>query len=675
MLSFPRLASVMRDMVPMLRVSAFRWAMPLVLAVPLAAAAAPRSSVSQDDHFRAAREAFEKNRPAQLATHAEALRGHVLWPYVEYWKLRLAIDEAPAQAVRDFLARHSGALVATELRRDWLKALAGRQSWEAFESEYRNFAGEDAELACLALQARWRRGDAPAVEEFRRVWASPRDLPDGCHPIAESEIAAGRLTARDVWERARLLFEVGQFTGAKRLLGALPPGEAPDERAFESVRRGAQRFLAGAEKLDLKKGPNRELVLLALARTARADVEVAERHWTRGLRDRFPPEERAAVWGQLGSHGARQHHPRALEWFANANGVALRDDQLGWRARAALRGENWTEVRAAIEKMTPLGRNEPEWLYWHARARRALGQPEEAQILFARVAGEHHFYGKLALEELGRPLAIPPRGYTPTASDLAEAAANPGLQRAVALLRLGLRTEGIQEWNWSVRGMDDRRLLAAAEFARANEIWDRAIFTANQTVGLHDFSVRFPAPYRDVLGEQARSQGLDESWLLGLVRQESRFSPSAKSAAGASGLMQLMPRTAKWVAQRLRMKSFSASRLNDVDLNVALGTTYLKYVLDELDGHPVLAAAAYNAGPGRARKWKADRPLEGAIYAETIPLSETREYVKRVMSNTIYYATLYGGDGRSLKTRLGVVPPRRSGESYEATITGYATVE
>jgi soluble lytic murein transglycosylase len=332
-------------------------------------------------------------------------------------------------------------------------------------------------------------------------------------------------------------------------------------------------------------------------------------------------------------------------------------------------------VRAAIEQMTPLGRNEPAWLYWHGRARGALGQPEEAQILLARVAGEHHFYGKLALEELGRALAIPPRGYTPTASDLAEAAGNPGLQRAVALLRLGLRMEGIQEWNWTVRGMDDRQLLAAAEFARSNEIWDRAIFTANQTVGLHDFSVRFPAPYRAVFSEQARSHGLDEAWVLGLVRQESRFSTTAKSSAGASGLMQLMPRTARWVAQRLGMKGFSLAQVNDIDVNIALGTSYLRYVLDSVDGHPVLAAAAYNAGPGRARKWKADRALEGAIYAESIPFTETRDYVKRVMSNTVYYAALYGGDARSLKARLGVVPSRRSGEGYEATITGYATVE
>jgi soluble lytic murein transglycosylase len=223
--------------------------------------------------------------------------------------------------------------------------------------------------------------------------------------------------------------------------------------------------------------------------------------------------------------------------------------------------------------------------------------------------------------------------------------------------------------------MDDKQLLAAAEVARRAEIWDRAINTADRTVGMHDFNVRFLAPYRDVFAAQARAQGLEEPYVLGLVRQESRFIPGVRSSAGASGLMQLMPATARWVARQVGMKDYAWARVTDVDVNVALGTSYLRYVLDELDGSPVLAAAAYNAGPGRARKWKADRPLEGAIYAETIPFNETRDYVKKVLSNTVYYAALYGGEVKPLKARLGTIPPRKGGEGYAPTITGQATVQ
>jgi soluble lytic murein transglycosylase len=99
-----------------------------------------------------------------------------------------------------------------------------------------------------------------------------------------------------------------------------------------------------------------------------------------------------------------------------------------------------------------------------------------------------------------------------------------------------------------------------------------------------------------------------------------------------------------------------------MDTNVTLGTHYLKMVLESLDNHPVLASVAYNAGPGRARKWRGDKPLEGAIYAETIPFNETRDYVKKVMSNSIYYAALFSDKPQSLKARLGVVRPRGAGD-------------
>jgi soluble lytic murein transglycosylase len=234
--------------------------------------------------------------------------------------------------------------------------------------------------------------------------------------------------------------------------------------------------------------------------------------------------------------------------------------------------------------------------------------------------------------------------------------------------------DAVREWNWARRGMDDRELLVAAEFARMNELWDRAINSADRTVGMHDFQLRFLAPYRGAFGEQARAQGLEEYWVLGLVRQESRFIVNARSSAGASGLMQLMPATARWVAKKLGMRDFTPAQVNEVEVNIALGTSYLRYVLDELEGSPVLAAAAYNAGPGRARRWKADRPLEGAIYAESIPFNETRDYVKKVMSNTVYYAAIYGGDTRPLKSRLGTIPSRHAGEGYAPTITGQATV-
>ena len=468
----------------------------------------------------------------------------------------------------DFLGRYAGTLVAEQLRREWLIVLGKRQQWELFDAAFPNLVVDDAEVTCYSLQARWRRSDRAAVEEFRRIWASPRELPEGCVPIAESEIAAGRLTARHVWERARMLLQADRMAAAKRVVDYLPAGEIPDDRTLDSVRSQPARFIERAEKLDLKKRTNRELLVYAFARLARSDLTAAAGQWTKKLQERLPPEDQASIWSHLATQAARQHDPRALEWFANADMAALADEQLEWRVRAALRQGEWLDVRTTIEKMTPAGRSDPAWVYWHGRALRQFGQRDEADQLFARIAGEPHFYGKLSLEELGRPLTVPSRPEPPTPEDINRAAANGGLQRAVTLFRIDtsalradaareVRFDAVREWNWSLRGMDDRELLAAAEFARANELWDRAINSADRTVGVHDFNLRFLAPYRGVFGEQARSQGLEEYWVLGLVRQESRFITNARSSAGASGLMQLMPATARWVAKKLGMRDFT----------------------------------------------------------------------------------------------------------------------
>ena len=235
----------------------------------------------------------------------------------------------------------------------------------------------------------------------------------------------------------------------------------------------------------------------------------------------------------------------------------------------------------------------------------------------------------------------------------------PGFQRALAFYRLNLRFEGNREWNWSIRSYDDQQLLAAAEFARRSEIYDRAINTADRTRELHDFSMRYLAPYREVMKSYVSRQQLDEAFVYGLIRQESRFIADVKSSAGAVGLMQLMPATARWVAQKVGLKDYrGGTQTANVDTNLNLGTWYLKHVLDTLDSHPVLASAAYNAGPGRARAWRADQPMDAAIYAESIPFNETRDYVKKVMSNASYYSQQFGQTLMLLKDRIGIIAPR-----------------
>ncbi|MBS1135084.1 MAG: putative soluble lytic murein transglycosylase, partial [Burkholderiaceae bacterium] len=243
--------------------------------------------------------------------------------------------------------------------------------------------------------------------------------------------------------------------------------------------------------------------------------------------------------------------------------------------------------------------------------------------------------------------------------------ANPGFARAQKFYELGLRVEGHREWNWQLRGMSDRELLAAAEYARSLSLLDRMINTSDRTRNEFDFTQRFPSPFRDAMVQYSAPLGLDETWVYGLIRQESRFITDARSHVGAAGLMQLMPATARYVARKMNVADFSPARVNERDMNIQLGTGYLKLVLDDLDGNTVLATAAYNAGPGRPRAWRSSlvRPVEGAIFAETIPFNETRDYVKKVMSNTVYYAALFENKAQSLKQRMGTIAPKAAGST------------
>jgi soluble lytic murein transglycosylase len=318
-------------------------------------------------------------------------------------------------------------------------------------------------------------------------------------------------------------------------------------------------------------------------------------------------------------------------------------------------------VREAIDRMSPMARLDPAWSYWYGRALGAAGDTAGARAYFTRIAGDPNFYGVLATEELGYTVALPEVVYRASEPEVEHARADPGLTRALELIRLGIRMEGVREWLHTVRYMDDNRLIAAAEHARREGVHDRSIQAADRTQRLHNFSLRYPVPFRDVFQQYAKTHGLDEAWVLGLVRQESRFIVEARSSAGAAGLMQLMPATAKYVAAKVGLRNYQQKNVTEVKTNVALGTGYLRMVLDQL-GSPVLASAAYNAGPGRARRWRDVKPLEGAIYAETIPFSETRDYVKKVMANAVFYAAL---DKRStpLKALMGTIQPRSGNES------------
>jgi soluble lytic murein transglycosylase len=289
-------------------------------------------------------------------------------------------------------------------------------------------------------------------------------------------------------------------------------------------------------------------------------------------------------------------------------------------------------------------------------------QRQQAREALQALAPRMSFYGKLATEELGQTVSLPAAPAPLSGAEREAAQRLPGLARSLQLIELGLRSEGVREWNFTLRGLADRELLAAAEMACAREVWDRCINTSDRTRAEVDLRQRFPTPFREQVVAKARQTGLDPAVVYGLIRQESRFVMDARSHVGASGLMQLMPATARWTAKQVGL-AWSPSLITDRDVNLLLGNTYLKRVLDDFGGSLAMATAAYNAGPGRPRRWREGATVEAAAWAENIPFNETRDYVKKVLSNSVYYAAVLGQPVPSLKALLGPpIAPRPAGE-------------
>jgi soluble lytic murein transglycosylase len=635
--------------------SALAAAAALALSHPGIAAPSPDEALVQ------AYDAWRAGDAMKFAKVAQGLESHALAPWLEYWRLGMRLEDVEAGEVQKVLAQHGSTYAGELLRTDWAKLLGRRGAWDAFDRESAALPRPDLELRCYSLASRLAKGDEGALKGAALVWLEPAELPPGCQTLASTLHARGELSVAEIWQRVRILFEEGHITAAKEALGFLPKREAPDERLLAEAARAPKRVIERLPK-NLKRQATREVVVLAGVRYARKDPEAMALALERSLHKHLSEREEKYLWGRVAVEGARQHHEKALAWYARAAESRLDDHQLAWKVRAALRkGGQWRTVRATIDRMSAAGRKDPAWTYWYARALEALGEEAGARAYYLKIAGNTDFYGLLANEELGYLATLPESSYVPSEEEVEAAGRDPGLVRSLTLIRLGLRTEGVREWLHAIRGFDDARLLAAAELARRAEIYDRAISAADRTERLHNFSLRYPVPFQDVFREYARSQKLEEAWVLGLVRQESRFITYARSSAGAEGLMQIMPRTARYVAHRIGMRGYKPKAVIDVETNVTLGTGYLRLVLDDL-GHPVLASAAYNAGPSRAKRWRDARPLEGAIYAETIPFGETRDYVKKVMANAVFYAALLERRVSPLKTRLGTVPARVPGE-------------
>jgi len=623
-----------------------------------------------DDVLVQMKQAFQRGDKGRLSALLPQARGHALEPWAAYWELKARLQEASPLEVQDFLARYAGTYQEDRLRNDWLLLLGQRRDWDGFAAMHAGFRmRDDPQVGCYAVLVNVMRTGVFAKaqgDEVRDNWLRQREADDGCLTAADRMISERLMTPADAWKKARLSIEANRPQAARGAITIVAPEALP---MFDQLNASAPKFLGSAVVAASKS--RKEMVVLALIKIAIADPDMAAAQLDSKWSAMLTAEERNWLWGAIGRQVATKLQPQANAYFANVTRNSdLSDDMLGWKVRAALRAGQWKDVQAAVMAMSTEAQLDPTWVYWHARALTAQGgeaRRAQARVLLETIAGTRGFYELLALEDLGQRAMVPTRPAPLTQEEKNAARANPSLARGLYAIAIGLRSEGVREWNYATNlhdkgGLGDRELLAAADLACQQQVWDRCINTSERTKGMIDVEQRFPMPFHDTVLRKSQEIGLDPAYVYGLIRQESRFIMDARSGVGASGLMQVMPATARWTARKIGMTGFTADQINDRETNITIGTAYLKLALDDFDGSMALAAAAYNAGPGRPRNWRNGPVIDAAIWAENVPFSETRDYVKKVLANTTNYAAIISGQPQSLRARLGNVGPRNAAE-------------
>jgi soluble lytic murein transglycosylase len=596
------------------------------------------ASISDADKiFIALRDAARKNDIQRTQQLSGSLSNYPYSDYVRYFQLKPQMfdkgNEARADSnvddeVRAFISTYDGSAIADRMRNDWLLVLGKRKDWNQFDREYPKFVlDDDTNVKCYSLQSRLSKyEDVRAIgQEALKIMIDPRQFGSACQELVPALVQVNGLST----SQARVL------------------GRAAAEMNFET----AGRRMGGDDPIS------------GIVRAARADPSKTYRDFVQSS-SRYSKEDQAAAWGVIGQFLAKRLDRDAIDAYRRQHQLGfnqlLSAETQEWKVRTALRAHDWLLVRESIESMNPVVRQrDPAWTYWYGRSLKELGDSEKSNAQFRLLEDQFNFYGQLAREELGKPIVIPPKAKVSNA-EIKEISKRSGFSRAERFYAMNLRFEGNREWNWELRGMSDRQLLATAEYAKQIHLYDRTVNTADRTKGEHDFGLRYPMPFKEQLSPIAKNIDLNLAWAYGLIRQESRFITNASSSVGASGLMQVMPNTAKYVAKKIGMNSYTNERLKETQTNLTLGSHYLNMVLKDLDDSWVLASAAYNAGPSRPKSWRErlNQSTEGAIFVESIPFNETRTYVKNVLANASYYSLLMDGQTTPMKQRLGMIAPK-----------------
>lgn len=549
--------------------------------------------------------------------------------YLHYLYLKEHLEKT--DAIQTFLKHNQNSPLEKTLRQAWLIYLAQQKDWQTFLSVYT--PQTETILQCYYLQAQLetKKSSSTAIEAAKTLWLVGKSQPDECDGLFTHLYKNALITDDLRWQRAHLALQNGELGLASFLAKSFPQDKqqliAQWRDLHENPATALEKF-SPPDEIALAT----EMLQYGLKRLAREDAAqafVQLEHYQKQYQ-LTEGEAGATTFRYLALRAASQQLPKAEQWLKAVDKTVIDEDVQQARLQFALTQGNWQTVLAMTEQMTT---DDLKWRYWRARALEETQQVEKAREIFMPLAQERHYYGFAAAERLQQPYHFGINTIKASKKALSQLLTKPEIIRARELYLVGLTGFARAEWQVVLNLLSEEELKVAAVLAHQWGWYDRAIVTVTKAKAFDDLVLRFPTPFYDTVLAQATAKKLDVAWVYAVMRQESAFQVDARSVSNALGLMQLLPSTAKEVADKLGVTFNSEADILKPELNIRLGTSYLRYLLDRFDNNRLLATAGYNAGPSRAKQWASERAcLPTDVWIELIPFNQTRDYVQRVMS-------------------------------------------
>jgi soluble lytic murein transglycosylase len=604
---------------------------------------------ASDDTLRQQRETYQHAQKALTAgqiSRFNKLRGQLdeypLAMYLDYQKLSRRLYTLPSKGVEDFLTNYPDSLLARRLTNAWLLQLGKNRRWQEYLQYYQP-AISTTRQQCYYLRARWNTGEKEAaLQETGKLWLVGKSQPKACDPLFIEWIDAGYATPELAWRRFELAMQSGQVSLARYLKRFL---DKPRQQLADHYIKAHYSPQLLARKSRYQKAEFEPVILHGLKRLLRYDLEETIELWRHYQRVyQFNPNDIEALESRLAVKLAGQSNTALLEWLAEIDPEAGKSYLLEKRLTAAIALGRWEEVNRWIQKLPGHLANKQKWQYWYAVASGETGQDYVAQPIYQALAQQRSYYGFLAADELKLPYQMQDMPIRSEPAILAAVQSNPAIQRARELYLLDQKMDARREWYHAIQNLTDKEIIAAGSIALEWGWHLQSVLAMVHAEYWHDLERRFPLPYRELMQQATRETGIDTNYLYAVARQESAFGERAHSTAGAMGLMQILPATAKQTARKAGIPYRNRYELLEPKKNIKLGSIYLGQLLADFNNNRVLASAAYNAGPHRVRRWltrhENEMPLTNWI--ETIPFKETRQYVKNILAFSVIYAYRHG---------------------------------